>query len=298
MPTTLAAELDERLTGIEASQGSLLTKINGLIASVALLDNKVSAIVPAIEASEATLLLGQQALAAAIAGPALYEMKAFQFDDSGESFTVETGLDLDTGGDNVLAPCTVVFGCVPRDGTVDVIMGASPTLNNSPLIIRITGSKLRVYAGTAINSQKFDTGSATWTQGDAHLGGFIWDGADMTLVTDGVEDTPSASSTRSSSSQGHLGKLLLNENGNSDVWGVAYIRGVLTVAQVAALQAKIAAGNLEEAAEDIAAYNASAGCLVGPTADDDSTTVAGITEHVAGRTTNVSGSPALIDVPS
>lgn len=298
MTTTLAAELDERLTGIEASQESLLTKINGLIASVALLDNKVSAIVPAIEASEAELLLGQQALAAAIAGPALYEMKAFQFDNSGESFTVETGLDLDTSGDNVLAPCAV-FCTVQLKESVVVVLTNSSSFNSRGFELRFNNGKVRFIAGISGSSQRLDTGTHTAAVDDIVDVIGIWDGSSWEILVNQSVDPISATTPARSSSPLFTDSLRFNDDGDThNVWAVGYVRGTVTAAQAVAMQNKAKAGNLEEAAEDIAAYNASAGCLVGPTADDDSTTPTGITEHVAGRTTNVQGSPALIDVPA
>lgn len=244
-----------------------------------------------------TMLAAVQACAGAL-GISVETLKAIQFNSSSQVLTVETGGVLDTAGDNVLAPCTVLFGCVPRDGTVDIIMGGTGALNNSPLILRVTSGKLRAYCGTAVSGQKFSTGSASWATGVAHLGAMTWDGTDITLYQDGAVDTLSATSTRSSSSQNHTGKLFFNDNGDNDVWAPAYIRGVLTLSQINALQAKIASGDLTGAASDINGYSATDGCLVGPTANDDTTVVAGVTEWCAARTTVCQGSPALIAVPA
>lgn len=285
--TTLEGRADAQdieLAKIPAAIASAVDSATApLIAQIALLESKVI-----------TLEAGVAALQAANG----VERKAFQFNSSSQSFNVLTGMDLDTGGDNVLAPCTVLYACAPRDGTVDLIMGGTGALNNSPLIVRITSDKQRVYCGTGASSQKFSAGSETWANGQYHWGAATWDGTDIDLVFDGAVDSPSLTTTRSSSAQNHTGKLFLNDNGDNDCNEIVYIRGVLTLAQINSLKALLVAGDYEAAADVINGYNASAGCLVGPTADDDSTTVSGITEWCDGRTTVVQGSPALIDVPA
>jgi hypothetical protein len=296
----LAPELNARLTAIEAALAAAEAAHAALVSDVAALDNEraadTAAIIAEIQATEAEVLMGQQAILATLAGGV--NRKAFQFNSSSQSFDVLTGLDLDTGGDNVLAPCTVLYACTPRDGTVDLVMGGNPAINNSPLVVRITSGIQRVYVGTGASAQKFGSGSASWAVGAYHWGAMTWDGADIGLVFDGSADTVSVG-TRSSSTQNHTGRLYLNDNGDNDCNEIVYVRGVLTLSQINSLKALLVAGDYTGAAEVIDGYNASAGCLVGPTDQDDPTTATdGVREWVAGRQTITSGSPSLIDVPS
>lgn len=234
----------------------------------------------------------------AAVAPSGVERKALQFDSSSESTSIDTGLDLDTSGDDVLADCTVLFGCRPNDSTVEFLMNAT-TLNNCGLQVRFTSSKLRVYVGTSSSQQKFSTGTNAWTQGDAHWGAFTWDGSDIELFQDGAVDTVSATNTRSAS-PGYSDTLRLNQgDDDNDAWEVAYVRAVLTLAQINALKALLSAGDYEAAADTINGYNASSGCLIGPTADDDSSIIVdGIREWTNDRTTITQSSPAIIDIPT
>lgn len=294
----LAPELDARLLAIEAALAAAEAGRAGISADIAALDSKqtadTAAIIDAIAESEEAVLLGQQAIMSAV-GAAGETMKAIQFDSSAESLTVATGTSLDNGS-GALDPCTVIFGCRPNASSVDIVTNAT-SLNGSGILIQVISGKMRGYAGSASGNQKRIIGTASWAQGDAHWGSYVWDGSNITLSQDGATD--SVTNTTRNASPGYLDDLRFNQgDDDQDVWAMAFIRKALTQSEINALYAQIASGDLTGAAAVINAHNAASGMLVGPTADDDTTTSAGVVEWTNGRFTQVVGSPALIDIPT
>jgi hypothetical protein len=297
----LAPELDARLTAIEAALAAAEVAHAALVSDVAALDNEraadTAAIIAEIQGTEAEVLLGQQALAAQIAGGV--NRKALQLNSSAKTLQIASGIDMDTGGNGAIAPCAIIFGLeTPAAGNATVLSNAA-SFNNRGFDVKINSNKLRFLAATSGSNQRIQTGTATWANGEAHWAAGIWDGTNWTILLDGVVDAVASTNNRSAS-PGVSPLIKLNDDGDDqDIWDNAFIRGVVTTAQVIALHNKLIAGDYAGAAEDIDAFNSSAGYLVGPTDEDDPTTIVdGIREWVDGRETITTGSPSLIDIPS
>ncbi len=230
-------------------------------------------------------------------GESAFVGKAIQFDSSTESLTVATGTALDDGA-GALDACTFIYECRPNASTVELVYNGA-NLNGSGLHVRITGDKTRAYCGTASNQQKYATGDAVWPQGEFHRGAVVWDGSDIVFMRDGELGTSGAQLFRSASPK-YLDDLRFNQGDDDhDLRNVALVRKALTVGEVNAIQDLMAAGNYIGAGALVHAHNSASGCVVGPTAEDDSTVVSnGIVEHCAGRTTATYGAPDIIDMPA